>query len=187
MKNLIDPKLLKSFQSDPLPMKEIVEFLDTNKDISVSSLCKTLGIKPKKIYDFRSNLSRKLGESEKNKHDQGNEVIPKAASKKYHRYSAEEKFQLVENYQTAAEAEKMEILRKYGLYQSDMDRWICQIKEAAILALGKRKTRSDKKPAIEIENEELKKELSEQEKTTAKLSTLLILQKKTFDMLKKND
>ncbi|NOT78114.1 MAG: hypothetical protein HOP07_18540 [Bacteriovoracaceae bacterium] len=44
--------------------------------------------------------------------------------------------------------------------------------------MGKRKQRSDKKSEDQIEIERLQQELQEQEKTTAKLSTLLVLQKK---------
>ncbi|NOT80995.1 MAG: hypothetical protein HOP07_18565 [Bacteriovoracaceae bacterium] len=43
--------------------------------------------------------------------------------------------------------------------------------------MGKRKQRSDKKSEDQIEIERLQQELQEQEKTTAKLSTLLVLQK----------
>ena len=94
---------------------------------------------------------------------------------------------MIEEYLMANEQGKAEILRKYGLYQTDINRWREQAKKASLEVLGKRKTRSDKKSDEQLKIEELKKELEEQEKTTAKLSTLLVLQKKTFNMLRKND
>jgi hypothetical protein len=184
MKNLIDPKLLARFQEHSVPIKEVVEFLDTHPSISTANFCRITGISASKIYNCRSNLKLKSSVS---KADRAIDVVPKSSSKSFNRYDAEEKFILVEEYQKSEEQEKALLLRKYGLYHSDIMRWRDQIKQASLGVLGKRKTRSDKKPKVEIENERLKKELADQEKTTAKLSTLLILQKKTFDMLKSRD
>lgn len=182
MKNLIDPKLLATFQEQPVPLKEIVNFLDTHPNISTANLCRVIGISPSKVYNYKGNLNRN---GNLKKIDDG--VIPKSSSKSFNRYSAEDKFILVENYLKADDQSKAEVLRRYGLYQSDIMRWRDQIKEASLEVLGKRKKRSDKKSDAEIEVERLQLELREQEKTTAKLSTLLVLQKKTFDMLKRND
>ena len=87
----------------------------------------------------------------------------------------------------ANDEEKSRLLRTYGIYQSDIQRWRDQAKEASLIALRKRKERSDKKSSEQLKIEALEKELREQEKTSAKLSTLLMLQKKTFDILKRND
>lgn len=78
---------------------------------------------------------------------------------------------------------RAELLRKFGLYQSDMDRWSTVVNEAAILALSTRKTRSDKKPQEQIEIEGLRKELRGQEKTIAKLAALVVIQKKVSEIL----
>jgi transposase-like protein len=182
MKNLIDPKLLARFQGQSVPTQEIVDFLDSNPSISTAHFCRLTGIPASKIYNFRR--------TSKNKSDvktEGIQVVPKSSSNSFNRYTAEEKYLLAEAYLVSSDEDKAELLRKYGLYHSDITRWRAQIKEASLEALGKRKTRSDKKPEAEIEIEELKKELAEQEKTTAKLTTLLVIQKKTFDMLKKKD
>jgi len=183
MKNLIPPKLLGQFQERPVPLKDIVDFLDSNKDVSTAQLCRFLDIEPSKVYNYRGNINRKSKDGQKSFSD----VRPKAATKSYYRYSAKDKFNLVKEYLKNNDEQKSELLRKYGLYQSDISRWLDQVEEASVHVLGRRKTRSDKKTDEQLKIERLEKELSEQEKTTAKLSTLLILQKKTFDMLKKND
>jgi transposase len=180
MKNLINPKTLATFKKDPVPLSDIVKFLDNNQKISTKQLCELIGIKVKKIYDYKSRQKKKLEAT-----TSPLKVIPKIASKRYNRYSAEEKFALVEEYTISSDSDQGKLLRKYGLYKSDIDKWKHQIKEAALVSLGKRKTRSDKKSADQIKIEELEKELKEQEKTTAKLSTLLVFQKKTFNLLKK--
>lgn len=183
MKNLLDPKLLARFQERPMPTKEIVDFLDSRPDISTVNLCRIIEISPSKIYNYRANLKR----GPKNIEANDDTVESKSSSKSYNRYTAEEKFSLLESYLKADDQGKAQLLRKYGLYDSDIKRWREQAKCASIEVLGKRKERSDKKSEDQIEIERLQQELQEQEKTTAKLSTLLMLQKKTFDMLKKKD
>lgn len=183
MKNLLDPKLLARFQELPVPIKEIVDFLDTHPDISTANLCRIIEMSPSKIYNFRANLNRKSNTLE----EKDDKVEPKSSSKSFNRYSAEEKFSLLENYLKADDQGKAQLLRKYGLYDSDIKRWREQVKRVSLEVLGKRKQRSDKKSEDQVEIERLQQELQDQEKTTAKLSTLLVLQKKTFDMLKKKD
>lgn len=182
MKNLISPETLAFFKQSPTPFKQIVDFLDAHPDISTVTISKLAGISSQKIYDYKYRSQKK--EATKGR---DTSVIPKNASKNHNRYSAEDKYTLIEKYIGSNDVEKAELLRKYGIYQSDIDRWKCQAKEASLLALGKRKERSDKQNTDQKKIEELENELKVQEKTTAKLSALLILQKKTFDMLKKND
>ena len=182
MKNLIDPQILAAYKENPPTTKEIVDYLDNNDNISTAHFCKLLGILPRRVYDYRHRNQKSISTD-----DSSLSVLPKAASKKFNRYSAEDKYALIEEYLMANEQGKAEILRKYGLYQTDINRWREQAKKASLEVLGKRKTRSDKKSDEQLKIEELKKELEEQEKTTAKLSTLLVLQKKTFNMLRKND
>jgi len=178
MKNLIDPKTLALFKEEPVPISTIVKFLDNNSKIKTSYLCKLIGIPPKKIYDHRTYHMKK-------KKNENIDITPKVASKNYARYTAKEKLELAKTYYKSNAQEKAELLRKYGLYQSNIERWWDQIETASLEVLGKRKTRSDKKSNEQVKIEKLEQELMEQEKTTAKLSTLLILQKKTLDIIKK--
>lgn len=183
MKNLIDPQIIATYKKNPPTTEEIVKFLDSNRKISTAKFCKLIGISPQKVYDYRYRK-----QSEKSSKDSPlSSVIPKAASKSFNRYSAEDKYILISEYNKADDKGKAELLRRYGIYQTDIDRWEEKIKQASLEALGKRKTRSDKKSPEQLKIEELEKELNEQRTTSAKLSTLLVLQKKTFDMLSKND
>ena len=185
MKNLIDPKILAELKKETVTMEEIVNFLDNNPNITVTQLATLINVDRKKIYSYRRNKDRK--NTRVGSQSGSLKVIPKAASKRYNRYSAEDKYILVQEYSKASDEGKSELLRRYGLYSSDICRWEDQIKQVSLEALGKRKIRSDKKTEEQIKIEELEKDLAEQEKTTAKLSTLLFYQKKTFDMLKKRD
>ncbi|MBF0316352.1 MAG: hypothetical protein HQK52_23235 [Oligoflexia bacterium] len=173
MKNLLSPETLATFKRKPAPIKEIVKFLDSHQEVSVSALCKIIEVAPRVIYDYQY-AERRLVKKEK----KGPKVTPKSNSKKYSRYTAEEKYDLIEEYLKANEEEKSSLLRTYGIYQSDIQRWRDQTKEAALLALGRRKVRSDKKTDDQLKIEQLEKDLKEQERTTAKLSTLLLVQKK---------
>ena len=183
MKNLVDPQILATFKGEPDNIKDIVDFLDTNTDISTMSLCKLIDIDPRKIYNWKANQKRKKNFIKPDVKS----VTPKAASKKYNRYNGAEKFALVEEYIMANDEGKSRILREYGLYATDIVRWREQIKEASLEALGTRKIRSDKKSEETIRIEKLEIELKEQVETSAKLSTLLVLQKKTFNMLRRED
>lgn len=181
MKNLMSPETLAFFKQRPTPIKEIVEFLDSHSEITTPMLCKFLDINTRIIYDYRHRL-KKIDNSK----NTDIEIVPKNASKKLNRYSAEEKLGLIEKYNLSNETERVALLRRYGIYQSDITNWQQKAREASLEALGHRKIRSDKKSDELIKIEELEKDLQDQEKTTAKLSTLLMLQKKTFDFLKKN-
>jgi transposase-like protein len=178
MKNLIDPKTLAKFQMADRSLKDVVEFLDSRQDISTSHFCRLINLDPKKVYNYRSNQKR-MNTSGSGRGSSRLELP--AVSKPQKRYSGEEKFAFVSHYQQLDSEGQTELLRKYGLYQSDIDRWA----EAAVIALGTRKTRSDKKSPEAIELVQVKKELAEMEKTTAKLSTMLVIQKKVSDMLNK--
>ena len=184
MKNLIAPNILATFQQQPTPIEEIVKYLDNNDNISTIRFCQLIGIHPRKVYDYRAQQKRK------NLKQNGNSIVdvtPKAASRSQIRYTAKEKFTLVKEYLKANELQKTELFRRYGLYQSDIQRWLDQVEEVAISALGTRKIRSDKKSEEQLQIEQLKSDLQEQEKTSAKLSALLVVQKKVFDILKKHD
>jgi phage protein D len=107
--------------------------------------------------------------------------MPVNANKK--RYSPKERYDLANQYIKLDADKKSEFLRKFGLYQSDMNRWLELIQEAAIAALSSRKARSDKKPSEQVELEGLKKKLAIQDKKITKLDALLGIQKKVLDIL----
>lgn len=179
MKNIVPPEIVESFKKEPVSIPKIVKYLDENEEIPTSVLCNLIGVRPQQIYSYRTRQRKK--EQVKSTIQR---VIPKASSKSHARYSAEDKFMIVESYIKSNDSEKSRILREYGLYSSDIQRWREQIKEVAIEKLGTRKVRKDKKSSEQIKIEELEKELKEQEKVTAKLTALVILQKKTEGIFK---
>jgi hypothetical protein len=103
------------------------------------------------------------------------DVIPAGADKKS--YAANDKLKLVKRFASLEGEARAEMLRKYGLYESDFSRWQEKADEAALAALSTRKPRSDKKSTEQLENERLKAELRSQEKTIAKLSAIVVAQK----------
>lgn len=78
------------------------------------------------------------------------------------------------------DAKKAEFLRRHGLYATDILRWFFQYEEEGVKALCQRKVRKDKKSEEQIKIERLEAELHRQEKTTAKLSSLVLIQKKSL-------
>jgi len=180
MKNLIPPEILSTLKREPVSIPDIVKYLDKNQDVSTSILCKLIGVPASRVYDYRYR-------QRKNSSDESlvKGVNPKGSSNSQSRYTASEKFEIVDSYNSSPEEVKSKILREYGLYTTDIQRWHEQIKEAAIDRLKTRKVRSDKKSPEQIRIEELERELKEQEKTTAKLSALIVLQKKTEEIFKR--
>ena len=175
MKNLIEPKIIAKFKQTPIPFEEISNFLDEHKDVSTSYLCNFLDVKPRQIYDWKH----------KNKTSKPKDCSSSLNIKKYGKYTAKEKLLFVMEYLKSNEKNKGKLLREYGLYRSDIDRWNNTIETASLEALGKRKKRNDAKTEEQKKIEQLEKELRNQEKTTAKLSHLLVLQKKTFEILER--
>ena len=178
MKNIITPELIAAFSKKPIPFKEISDFLDAHPEVIASHLCKALGFSVGRLYNwkYRNKIS-----SEKKSNKQESTITPVNSDKK--RYSPEERYGLVSQYNKLSADKQSEFLRKYGLYQSDINRWSDLIQEAAIAALSTRKTRSDKKPAEQVELEDLKKKLAIQDKKITKLDALLGIQKKVLDIL----
>lgn len=181
MKNLVSPEVIASFNKNPHSIEEIADFLEANSDVSTSFLCNLLKIPPKKLYDYQ------YAKRKSKMHKQGKLMVePKGATKKQKRYAAEEKLHILEEYGPANNDDKSAILRTYGLYKQDIDRWSESVRNASLEALGKRKIRFDKKSDDQLKIETLEKELAEQEKATAKLSSLILLQKNVMDVLKKS-
>ena len=105
------------------------------------------------------------------------------ASGKNASYSAADKLALLKRYDKLDSVKRSEFLRTYGLYQSDLARWLDVADAAALESLGKRKPRSDKKSIETKVVEGLQKEVATHEKTIAKLAALVMLQKKVSDLL----
>lgn len=180
MKNLVPPEILATLRQEPVSIPDIVKYLDNNPNVTTSNLCKLIGIPAYKVYRYRNRQRM-----ENNNISLVNGVVPKGSSKSHARYSAEDKYNILEKYVAGTDDVKSRILREYGLYTSDIQRWKDQVKLAAIEKLGTRKIRSDKKSTEQLRIEELESALQEQEKTTAKLTALIILQKKIEEIFTK--
>lgn len=179
MKNLIDPQILAELKKKPVSFDGIIAFLAKKPGITASQLCKLIDVEPQDYYRWK-HLKAKKSIPDQNDDD---EFSVEPISGKVKQYTATDKFKLIKKYLTLDESKRSEFLRKFGLYQSDIARWTALVEAAAVEALSKRKTRSDKKPAEQVELEKLKKEMRGQEKTIAKLAALVVIQKKVADLL----
>jgi transposase-like protein len=182
MKNLIDPTILAELKREPVTFERIAEFLDGNREIRAAQLCKLLEADPQQFYNWKN---RRLKRAATLAGDSDFEVQPTGTDKK--NYSAKDKLELVKRYGGLEGEKRSEFLRKYGLYDSDFSRWQEKVDQAALAALSTRKPRSDKKSDEQIEIEQLKQELRGQEKTIAKLSAIVVAQKKISDLLRDDD
>jgi transposase-like protein len=179
MKNLIDPKILAELKQGPITNEKIATFLKGNKEITTAKLCKLLDVDPQQFYNWKSRTAKRLSAN-------GDfDVVPTGADKKT--YSANDKLKLVKHSSTLEGEARVEMLRKYGLYESDFSRWQEKIDEVALAALSTRKPRCDKKSTEQLENERLKAEVRTHEKTIAKLSAIVVAQKKISDLLTGDD
>jgi len=180
MKNMISPEKLAILMQKPVSFERVAEFLSTDVEITATQLCKMLNVDSQGFFNWKSKkLKRNTANAASSKADLL--VEPTGQGKK--KYSPEEKLKLLKTYAPLEDATRAEFLRKFGLYQSDIDRWEALTNEASLGALSKRKTRSDKKSDEQIELEDLKKELRGQEKTIAKLAALVVIQKKVSAIL----
>lgn len=179
MKNLIEPQILAELKKKPVSFEGLSALLATKPGITASQLCKLVDVEPQDYYRWK-HLKAKKSVPEQNDDD---EFSVEPIGGKVKQYTATDKFKLVKKYSTLDESKRTEFLRRFGLYQSDIARWTALVETAAIEALTKRKTRSDKKPAEQVELEKLKKEMRGQEKTIAKLAALVVIQKKVADLL----
>lgn len=177
MKNLIDPKVLAELKQEPVSFKKIAIALESNK-ITAARLCKLLDVDPQPFYNWKSRMAKRALSA----NDDNVNVAPTGADKRA--YSASDKLKLIKHIAEVEGEERTECLRKYGLYESDFTRWQEKADEAALAALSLRKPRSDKKSVEQLEIEQLKAELRGQEKTIAKLSAIVVAQKKISDLLK---
>jgi len=181
MKNLIDPKLLAELKQEPVSYERIAAALDGNNGITAARLCKLVGADPQQFYNWKNRKSKRAAATNGDEFD----VVPTGNDKK--NYSASDKLKLVKRYGALDGEKRTEFLRTYGLYDSDFARWQEKADEAALAALSTRKPRSDKKSAEQLENERLKAELRSQEKTIAKLSAIVVAQKKISDLLSSSE
>ena len=104
--------------------------------------------------------------------------LPPGGKHKRRFLSAEKKYQIfLEAHR--AEAPVGELLRREGLYSTDLARIQRKVKESALEGLAKRPGRS-KKTVFEEEYDALKRELEEKERVMAEMAVeLAILRKKT--------
>ena len=109
----------------------------------------------------------------------GPESSPTAGKKRKPRFlSPEKKYQIFLEAQRG-EAPVAELLRREGLYSTDLARIQRKVKESALQALAKRPGQS-KKTVSEEEYQRLKQELQEKERVMAEMAVeLSILRKKT--------
>jgi hypothetical protein len=179
MKNMIDPQLLAELKKKPVSFEGLNAILVKSPNITASQLCKLVDVEPQDYYRWK-HLKSKANNPDLVRID---EFTVEPVSGKVKRYTAADKFKLISKYFQLVESKRTEFLRKFGLYASDISRWSALVETAAIEALSKRKSRSDKKPAEEIELANLKKEMRGQEKTIAKLAALVVIQKKVSEIL----
>lgn len=183
MKNLINPQTLVELRREPISFERIASVLESNTEITASQLCKLLSVEPQQFYSWkcRHSKQRRIAKDVSDEAD----IVPTGAKKKI--YSAQDKLRIVKRFMTLTGGDRTELLRKFGLYESDLARWREKADEAALAALGTRKIRSDKKSSEQIEIERLKGELRGQEKTIAKLSAIVVAQKKISEFLAKEN
>lgn len=181
MKNLIDPKILAELKQEPVSYERIAAFLEGNKEIAAARLCKLLGADPQQYYNWKNRSTKRAVSAT----DGGFNVVPTGVDKKS--YSASDKLQLVKCYGRLEGEKRTEFLRTYGLYDSDFARWQEKTDGAALAALSTRKPRSDKKSDEQLENERLKAELRSHERTIAKLSAIVVAQKKVSEFLSRDE
>ena len=104
--------------------------------------------------------------------------LPAAGRNKRRFLSPEKKYQIFLEAQRG-EAPVGELLRREGLYSTDLARIQCKVKEGALQHLAKRPGRSQK-TVSEEEYDALKQELQEKERVMAEMAVeLAILRKKT--------
>jgi transposase-like protein len=104
--------------------------------------------------------------------------LPPAGKNKHRFLSPEKKYQIFLEAQRG-EAPVGEILRREGLYSTDLARIQHKVKEGALQHLAQRPGRSKKTVSEEAYNQ-LKQELQEKERVMAEMAVeLVILQKKT--------
>ncbi len=179
MKNLIEPAILAQLKAKPTPYEDMAKFLAENENVSTSQLCRRIGLEPQYYYNWKARKN-KAAAAESGSSDEF-AVEPTGIGKK--KYSPSDKLKLINHCEVLDGSARAEFLRKFGLYQSDLDRWNKVAKEAALDALSMRKQRSDKKSAEQVELEKLKTVMKGQEKTIAKLSALVEIQKKISEIL----
>jgi hypothetical protein len=180
MKNMIDPeKLAVLMQKTPASFEEMQAFLSANSTITATHLCKTLSVDPQAYFSWKNRKAKQSASKAEISDGLGVAPIGRGGKK----YAADEKLKLIKEYGRTEGASRAELLRKFGLYHSDIERWQGLVEEAALLALSKRKTRVDKKSDEQVELENLRKELKGQEKTIAKLAALVVIQKKVSEIL----
>ena len=179
MKNMIAPEKLAALMEKPVSFERIADFLADDSTITATQLCRMLNVDSQQYFNWKSKRAKRALVAASPAIESA--VEPTGQGKK--KYSADEKMKLLNQFASFEGAARAEFLRKFGLYQSDVDRWSALVHEAAIAALSTRKPRSDKKSPEQVQLESMRKEMQGQEKTIAKLAALVVIQKKVSEIL----
>ena len=171
----ISQDALDSFRSAPTPFPDIIKFIDTS-EYTTSEVANAIGIAPQKIYSYRSNIRKKERIKISDK------VEPSNSKKGRERYSAEEKFRLVQDFEKiTTDNERVHFHREYGLYSSDISRWKEAIYKSALETLGKKKNKETRLTQEKIKTLEI--EIQRKDRENQKLKAIVDLQKKVSDLL----
>jgi transposase-like protein len=185
MKNGLCETELRDLRLKPTPYRKIEAHLRKYPKLTVAKLATKIGIEAQHFYQWRANQNRKKPKIPKTGFwsDQPcfNPRKPTKGSKD--RYTAEEKFSIVMAYNRGGDRKKGEILRKYGLYSTDIERWSDLIQEVVLDNLSRRKPRKDKESEESKQIKSLEKEVLDSQATIAKLSAIIVAQKKISDLL----
>lgn len=181
MKNLIEPRKMAELKSRPANYETVEAFLVSEPKISAGYVCKVIGIAPSNFYAWRSRKENTASKSELKLRQPPSAVVPTGGSKR--KYSASDKVALLRDYVACSESKRGELLRTYGLYASDVDRWREVTDRAAIEALSVRKQGHKAKTPDQLKIAELERELQGNEKVISKLSAIVVIQKKVSAIL----
>lgn len=181
MKNLIEPKKLAELKSKPANYETVEAFLASETKLSAGYVCKIVGIPPSNFYTWRSRKEKATSKSNLKLQQPPSTVVPTSGSKR--KYSAADKVALLRDYVACSENKRGELLRTYGLYASDIDRWREVTDRAAIEALSVSKQGHKAKTPDQLKIADLERELQGHEKVISKLSAIVVIQKKVSAIL----
>lgn len=185
MKNLIEPKKIALLKSKPATYETVLEFLraealNSEAKISAGLVCKLVGIPASNFYMWRTRTERnELAATQPL--DPTKEIVPTGDKKR--KYTASDKVALLRLFDRSNEKDQAVLLRTYGLYQSDVDRWRTLVTDASVKALTMSRQGPKSKSADQLKIEELEREVQGQEKVISKLSALVVIQKKVSAIL----
>lgn len=108
-----------------------------------------------------------------------NATSPEPSPKSPRSWSAEEKYRIVMEASSVADADLGEFLRKRGLHAAQLEEWRTVAADAAKAALSSGKKRRAEQPKIDPRRvRELERELARKDKALAEMAALVALKKK---------